>query len=440
MASGSYNQVDAIRASAKELFDHIYGPDKFKVLQEFYREQKKNIKSVRSLLEAHSPTIQCNNVIGGFKPGETPCWICGFLINQGEQVCEHVLPVAQAKFFWVLYEKGGNQNLEMLKAEYGWAHDRPCNSVKSDAIFLKRVNPGKIHSNLAVDEEKLRDFLYKIKQTHPRRAEMGREWFNDRYNYMYERLNKMASYINVAPALSYLAGVATFMNHEQYDEMTGEILLGEEEIPTIPPRYGQHLSVPPKPDELVLLELKGVAEKYIELLVSNIEQQAKNKRLTFNALKAELQATFEDPYIQSFKDLLNKIQAMFANPMFVYQNSFLPYVAMRENVDPSKAEPFAYAYLMLSILFNLYQRSLGKTNTIPSFHSIVGSFYEQYKADFLRQAESYKGNPYLTEFFNNIQENRYITTQNINIASKMVNMPMRAGKLNSKRQTRRHRR
>jgi hypothetical protein len=106
-------------------------------------EFKKNHK-LRSIWELSGANIQCNNTIGKVDEN-TKCWLCGFAI-QSEPLglvptCDHILPIAQARFFLDLYNPSYKRTMtdtkkELLKLEYAWAH-RFCNAVKQDVPIIK---------------------------------------------------------------------------------------------------------------------------------------------------------------------------------------------------------------------------------------------------------------------------------------------------------------
>jgi hypothetical protein len=130
-------------------------------------------RKIRTIWELTDETNQCNNVIGEWKPG-TDCWICGYVTTQTakrqkleatggttkrkrelsednttrekatglEPSCEHILPIAQARFFLDLYKPSSEpvspQTQEVRRLEYNWAH-RYCNEVKGDSQYIENV-------------------------------------------------------------------------------------------------------------------------------------------------------------------------------------------------------------------------------------------------------------------------------------------------------------
>lgn len=102
--------------------------------------------SIRNFFEFESPGEQCNVVIG---PKETQdrCWLCKTPLALAEKfnACEHKLPVILALLLTGLYDRTlytfltiqgrGEDYINLLKLEYGWAHQR-CNQFKGDLVFL----------------------------------------------------------------------------------------------------------------------------------------------------------------------------------------------------------------------------------------------------------------------------------------------------------------
>jgi hypothetical protein len=100
-------------------------------------------KKIRRIWELTGIEEQCNAVIGTPVDNETKCWICGFEVDKKlnglKASCEHVLPVAQARFFLDLYNPDyeltpGKQ--ELLSLEYGWSHFF-CNLMKGSGSYLE---------------------------------------------------------------------------------------------------------------------------------------------------------------------------------------------------------------------------------------------------------------------------------------------------------------
>jgi hypothetical protein len=100
-------------------------------------------KKIRQIWELAGIEAQCNAIIGTPINNETKCWICGFEVDEKlaglKPSCEHVLPVAQARFFLDLYNPDyeltpGKQ--ELLSLEYGWSHFF-CNLMKGSGSYIK---------------------------------------------------------------------------------------------------------------------------------------------------------------------------------------------------------------------------------------------------------------------------------------------------------------
>jgi hypothetical protein len=106
-----------------------------------------NVGPVRDIFEIAPPPSQCNNTIGPFVPGVTPCWICGMTIpfatsdlhcgheNGLAGECEHILPIAQAAMFLQLYDSK-NKESDLFRLEYAWAH-KLCNRTKNDDVYFR---------------------------------------------------------------------------------------------------------------------------------------------------------------------------------------------------------------------------------------------------------------------------------------------------------------
>ena len=106
-----------------------------------------NYNLVRDIFEISTAPSQCNNTIGEFRPGVTPCWICGMVIpfktadlycgheNGLAAECEHILPIAQASIFLQLYDPG-NRLSELFPLEYAWSH-KLCNRTKNDDVYFQ---------------------------------------------------------------------------------------------------------------------------------------------------------------------------------------------------------------------------------------------------------------------------------------------------------------
>lgn len=207
----------------------------------------KGKKRVRKIWELADPTSQCTNVIGEWKKG-IPCWICGTDIMtdtvtggvvQGkrardsdvasesdsetggigtEPACEHVLPIAQARFFLDLYDpKIENVTAGKMKArklEYEWAHQF-CNMVKSDDQYIQNtgsydepvweVDQNMIALNLGKIYQTLDDSSYQVRYNEGKdiiKANITklylteRNWKAQRLQFMTDRVQKIVDFIN----------------------------------------------------------------------------------------------------------------------------------------------------------------------------------------------------------------------------------------------------
>ena len=249
-------------------------------------------RKIRSIWELTDETNQCNNVIGQWKIG-TDCWICGYVTTQTakrqkletsggaqkrkrepteedttrekatglEPSCEHILPIAQARFFLDLYNPSTSpaspQTQEVRKLEYNWAH-RYCNEIKGDSQYIKNIGTdvdpvwgpdmdvitedlNKIYSGLRnasfypnYDQGKtvLLEKIGSSKVTKNR-------WLQDRQSEMGKRMQAIADHINKGEKglgrLIILAGTANCMNPKNVRNTMVEIMKSfQEEIGPVP--------------------------------------------------------------------------------------------------------------------------------------------------------------------------------------------------------------
>jgi hypothetical protein len=208
----------------------------------------KGKKRVRKIWELASPTSQCTNVIGEWKKG-IPCWICGTAIISStvlggvkgkrarplsidassddesetagigtEPACEHILPIAQARFFLDLYDpKIENVTAGKMKArklEYEWAHQY-CNMVKHDDQYIQNtgsydepvweVDQNMIALNLGTIFQKLDVSSYQarfnegkeiIKANIIKDYLTERNWKAQRLQFMTDRVQTIVDFIN----------------------------------------------------------------------------------------------------------------------------------------------------------------------------------------------------------------------------------------------------
>lgn len=152
----------------------------------------------RSLFETTKPQKQCEAVIDPLTP-ETKCWICG--LTGGKFVCEHVLPIAQAKYFLDLYSKDTPVSLDMLKLEYEWAHD-VCNASKGALVLIKlEKKPANFYSP---DEKNILILLSRIQK---KLNIQDANWIKERKYYITNRIQQIANFVN-RPGFENLAVLA----------------------------------------------------------------------------------------------------------------------------------------------------------------------------------------------------------------------------------------
>jgi hypothetical protein len=209
----------------------------------------KGKKRVRKIWELADPTTQCTKVIGEWKKG-IPCWICGTAIAKGsfsgglgegkrarpiftdttsedesetagigiEPACEHILPIAQARFFLDLYDpKIENVSAGKMKArklEYEWAHQF-CNMVKYDDQYIQNIgsydkpvwgvdqnmialNLGKIYKTLddSSYQSRFNEGKKIIKNNIIKDYLTERNWKAERLQFMTDRVQKIVDFIN----------------------------------------------------------------------------------------------------------------------------------------------------------------------------------------------------------------------------------------------------
>lgn len=127
-------------------------------------------RNVRQIWELVNAETQCNETIGP-SDEKTSCWLCGFKIMKEEKgllsTCDHVLPIAQGRFFLDLYNPKykddkvlTDDEKSLLRLEYAWAH-RFCNNVKLAITFVRADREGGMY-NWSVDENNIRTMLNRI--------------------------------------------------------------------------------------------------------------------------------------------------------------------------------------------------------------------------------------------------------------------------------------
>ena len=132
-------------------------------------EEFKKKHKLRNIWELTGPETQCNNTIGKVDEN-TKCWLCGFSIESEPLgllgTCDHILPIAQARFFLDLYNPSYKRTIsddrkELLKLEYAWAH-RFCNAVKQDIPIIKGYTEDGTDPKWTIDNEGISLILKRI--------------------------------------------------------------------------------------------------------------------------------------------------------------------------------------------------------------------------------------------------------------------------------------
>jgi hypothetical protein len=207
-------------------------------------------KKLRQIWELSGIEEQCNAVIGKSVDNETKCWICGFevdkTLNGLKASCEHVLPVAQARFFLDLYnpeyDKDGEltpEKRELLTLEYGWSHFF-CNLMKGSGSYLETSSDSRGHIVWRPNKENILKTIDNILSYNTgKKAEQGRffkesndviirrikgsrnEWRQSRIDDIIQRkINPILKYLqgpnidNGRAGLIMLAGVASCMHED----------------------------------------------------------------------------------------------------------------------------------------------------------------------------------------------------------------------------------
>lgn len=341
MASSSIS--DPLVAPATKFFKEVFGADTYNKVKEAF-----NLSGARKLIEKHKPRTQCDNVLKGkdskgndleYRVGVTPCWICGDVINEAV-VCEHVLPVAQASFFWGLYdeysEHRGKEDYEkMLQLEYGWAHASPCNNMKSNTMFLKREDPRNLGSRVVVDDDALTEFLTAL-------AEDKRKplrWVNTRKaEIIAERLAPIINVLNESPGLQLLAGLSLYTSPRNYAEDVAAIMFNNG--------------------------------------VGLIEKPKKPIRYKFEQIFGDAKGDAVKDIIRTFGDPLDKE----TSAEFVYITYYAQYELLLRSLSEDKALDTAREHYRLAVLHNLYTRLSGNKSKSNPVKAAYGRDKEAFKA------------------------------------------------------------
>lgn len=315
---------------------------------------------VRDIVEKHGAVTQCNNVIGKFKAPEeewtdeagvkqkgTNCWICGELIQMGDQVCEHAIPIAQTILFWGLYQKDKpNPKRDFLDLEYGWAHRAPCNSVKGAKVFIKDTYKGKV----VVDDAALKNFVQEIATA---KGVKDSKWIASRVDAMAARYGKIAAKLNEAFGVSLLSGVASLKNPERYKDVFRAILFGPE--------------VELSPEDVYKKQLDNLTQtlKTLQVDLGTVQEGVKTQAKAF------------------VKDYLN-------NNNFIQYHAYLAFNAMNE-IDSEVALAFAKDYFELALINDLHTFKPDTSGRVLSrVRETLGNLYSKKSSEFMKKYGNYE--------------------------------------------------
>lgn len=166
-----------------------------KLLNLYQSGTGKRKKTVRGIWEPTQAAQQCRVLqkdkdlkekFGEIIPNTGLCWICGFPIFKTRGLtaeCEHILPIAQARFFLTLYstslknrligtesifkytddpnfdEQWVKWQVEAFKLEYDYAHSY-CNQIKKDKSFIVTTHDRKYVVNTPLIKSYLSEIMY----------------------------------------------------------------------------------------------------------------------------------------------------------------------------------------------------------------------------------------------------------------------------------------
>lgn len=274
---------------------YIFGNNAIKAFTEGVKDTEGNFiirpKSIRDIWELTDETNQCNKVIGQWKLG-TECWICGYTAVQSakrqkrdsiggakrtrepsednttkekasglEPSCEHILPIAQARFFLDLYNPAiapiSPELQQVRKLEYEYAH-RYCNEVKGDGQYIKNIGTDE-EPVWGPDMDAMTEDLNKIysglrnPSFYPNYSDgksvllekigsskiSKNRWLKERQEVMEKRMQQIADHINKGEKglgrLIVLAGTANCMNPKNIRNTMIEIMKSfQAEIGAVP--------------------------------------------------------------------------------------------------------------------------------------------------------------------------------------------------------------
>ena len=369
---------DIFKVKLSTLFNFIF-PGAIKKIRAAVENEK---LSVRKILEPHSATTQCENVIGKYEPARqgfagTPCWICGEPIEkEGEQVCEHALPIAQATLFWGLYDKlhhkaDGTVNIPpALALEYGWAHRAPCNSKKADRVFIALGKDG----TLRVDNKELLKFAQQVADA--KKAIDKRERNPaDLYKLMEKRFADMATAIEAERGLRFLGGISSLMNPKTYKEAFRAILFSDTMVDGTQ-MYGDAIN---------------------------------NVNAALNGMKSDLLADPEVATLSSdTKTAVGGVIDTYLNAKRLAEYAaFEPFNAIYD-IDPRIAPMFAADFFRLGVINDLVREVPGqgtKSKRIGAqVEAALKRLYANYQREFLQRYSLYESIPVLTYYFTVVRD------------------------------------
>lgn len=403
-------EKDFIKMSAKAGFEYIMEEKGIiaRIKEESKKNGKRGINTVRQLIEIHSPTVQCNNVLGEFQPDISTCWLCGEVITMiQKKVCEHVLPIFQASFLWSLYTKNVEDTmtandkkkyLNYLKPEYGWAHTEPCNSLKKDIVFIQSRNPVDMRAGVQIDTDTIKRYLNALAIKKGIRSRSS--WIEERERDITERLKTMVDFINSEERglpLTVLAGVALLKNPDTYNnENLAQIILGEDLILNYTPLVW---------DEPHRVEFINLIKTYESQLFEQVKRHFTKYFKTdssFLEIRGEVTKIFpgvkslEELYAILFTNITSK------NPNFIYDNFYVPYAILYLNDIPKeRIESIALEIFNHRLIQELYSiMNVQNIRTAPVKRSLTKS--REISDVFLRMISAHIKNENVQKLFDEV--------------------------------------
>lgn len=204
-------------AGAKAVVLKIFGPDLGEKLALAAGRGKS--KEYRDVLEPTDTVVQCERSGHPYKPDETKCYLCGFVIPSRKRPedelrveCEHILPVTEARWFLDLYmtkrQATDDWTKKAIALEYDQSH-RVCNQAKSNFSFIRTDEVGNAH----LSEVGIRKILKNIQvrargrvfdyATEPDMQAIMQgiaDTIETRYDAVKDRVNAIVAHINSQPA------------------------------------------------------------------------------------------------------------------------------------------------------------------------------------------------------------------------------------------------